>query len=91
MIRWRNVFIACLVSAWAHGLASAVCEMLGADALRGFCVGAWILSVLALLPLGTATYEQSESYALRRAVKAEEEARSLRAQLADCELKEPLP
>lgn len=81
MIRWRNIFIALLVSAWAHGIAAAILSSVGVTDVPGFCAAAAVLSLFALVPVGAAAKDQAESYTLERALSAESEVRRLRAEL----------
>lgn len=81
MILWRNVFIALVISAWAHGMAAGVLFTVGLSDIAGFCVFASIVSGLALMPVGAAAQDQSNSYMLERAMEAEKELRRLRAEL----------
>ena len=90
MIRWRNVFIALLVSAWAHGLAAAVLNSLGLASLSAFCGAVAALRLLGLVPVGCEASEQDENSLLERVHDAEAENRRLRNKLAERELKEPL-
>lgn len=90
MIRWRNIFIALLVSTWAHGMAAAVLQYVGLTDIAVFCGIVAAVSLFVLFPVGGEASEQDERGLLKRVRDAEAENRRLRSKLAELELKEPL-